>query len=57
MNPNERRSKTWNKIRDLTNNWDLPWVVLGDFNEIMLSHEKEGAILVHNHTCMPSVMY
>jgi hypothetical protein len=34
--------KTWDKLRELNANHNLPWVVIGDFNEIMFSHEKEG---------------
>jgi hypothetical protein len=33
---------TWDRIRALKNNSNLPWIILGDFNEIMFSHEKEG---------------
>jgi hypothetical protein len=38
----EDKYKTWDKLRELNNNSDLPWVVFGDFNEILFSHEKEG---------------
>jgi hypothetical protein len=38
----EDKYKTWDKLRELNNNSDLPWVVIGDFNEILFSHEKEG---------------
>jgi hypothetical protein len=34
--------KTWAKLRELKGNNDLPWVVIGDFNEIAFSHEKDG---------------
>jgi hypothetical protein len=34
--------KTWDKLRELHNQYDLPWVVIGDFNEICFSHEKDG---------------
>jgi hypothetical protein len=34
--------KTWDKLRDLHNQYDLPWVVIGNFNEICFSHEKDG---------------
>ena len=33
---------SWNDIRNLHNKGDHPWVDLGDFNEILLSLEKEG---------------
>jgi hypothetical protein len=38
----EHKYKTWDKIRELKNNSQLPWVILGDFNELLYSHEKEG---------------
>jgi hypothetical protein len=38
----EDKYKTWDKIRELKNNSNLPWILLGDFNEILFSHEKEG---------------
>jgi hypothetical protein len=34
--------KTWDKLRELHGQFQLPWVVLGDLNEIMFSHEKDG---------------
>uniref|UniRef100_A0A8R7RBD3 Endonuclease/exonuclease/phosphatase domain-containing protein n=1 Tax=Triticum urartu TaxID=4572 RepID=A0A8R7RBD3_TRIUA len=41
--PNWRdRNLSWDGIRNLHNKGDHPWVVLGDFNEILLSSEKEG---------------
>jgi hypothetical protein len=36
------RYKTWDKLHELKSNSSLPWVILGDFNEILYSHEKEG---------------
>jgi hypothetical protein len=33
--------KTFNKLRELNGQHNLPWVAIGDFNEIALSHEKE----------------
>jgi hypothetical protein len=36
--------KTWDKIRELNGNSNLPWVLIGDFNEILFSHEKEGGM-------------
>jgi hypothetical protein len=38
----EDKYKTWDRLRGLKNDSNLPWIVLGDFNEIMYSHEKEG---------------
>jgi hypothetical protein len=38
----EDKYKTWDKIRELNNQYVLPWVIIGDLNEILYSHEKEG---------------
>ncbi|XP_040960314.1 uncharacterized protein [Gossypium hirsutum] len=44
--PDERRrSDSWNLLRQLHHDQDLPWVVMGDFNEIMDSFEKKGGRL------------
>jgi hypothetical protein len=40
--PWEDKYKTWDKMRELKENSDIPWIVMGDFNEIAYSHEKEG---------------
>jgi hypothetical protein len=34
--------KTWDKMRELNGQYNLPWVVIGDRNEILFSHEKDG---------------
>ncbi|GMI64383.1 hypothetical protein HRI_000107600 [Hibiscus trionum] len=45
-NPVERlREDSWNLLRSLGENQSLPWLVMGDFNEILLSSEKEGGQL------------
>ena len=36
------RKLSWDNIRNLHNMGHHPWVILGDFNEILLSPEKEG---------------
>ena len=36
------RALSWDDIQNLYNKGDHPWVVLGDFNEILFSSEKEG---------------
>jgi hypothetical protein len=38
----EDKYKTWDRLRSLRNESNLPWVILGDFNEILYSNEKEG---------------
>jgi hypothetical protein len=34
--------KTWDKLHELKVHNDLPWMVIGDFDEIAFSHEKDG---------------
>ena len=34
--------KTWDRLRSIHQQNTLPWLVLGDLNEILYSHEKEG---------------
>lgn len=36
------KHRTWKRIRDLHAKGNLPWVVIGDLNEILYSSEKEG---------------
>ena len=38
------RNLSWDDIRNLHNKGDHPWVVLRDFNEILLSSEKREAM-------------
>jgi hypothetical protein len=38
----EDKYKTWDKIRELHAQCNLPWAIIGDFNEILFTHEKEG---------------
>lgn len=33
---------TWEALRTLHGQMSLPWLVLGDFNEILFNYEKEG---------------
>lgn len=41
----ERRHLSWRTLRDLHHQASIPWLVAGDFNEILYSHEKEGGNL------------
>jgi hypothetical protein len=36
------KDKTWRLICTLSSQLDLPWLCMGDFNEVLFSHEKEG---------------
>jgi hypothetical protein len=40
-----QKDKTWRLIRTLSGQSDLPWLCMGDFNEVLFSHEKEGGRL------------
>ncbi|WCJ41960.1 hypothetical protein M5689_022794 [Euphorbia peplus] len=37
-----RRFESWDMIRDLYANQSLPWVIIGDFNDLALQSEKRG---------------
>ncbi|XP_062013506.1 uncharacterized protein LOC133729894 [Rosa rugosa] len=37
-----RRNITWNLMRHLHSESDLPWIIVGDFNELLCSREKTG---------------
>ena len=36
------RYKTWDMLRSIVGANDLPWAVIGDFNEVLYSHEHDG---------------
>ena len=36
------RYKTWDMLRSIVGANDLPWLVMGDFNEVLYSHERDG---------------
>jgi hypothetical protein len=36
----QKKYKTWDKLRELNQNSNLPCAIIGDFNEILFSHEK-----------------
>ena len=38
----QKRFESWNKLRQLNNKYNLPWLCAGDFNEIARSSEKLG---------------
>lgn len=39
-----RRRTSWNLIRNLFENSNLPWCILGDFNDILAAEEKKGRV-------------
>jgi hypothetical protein len=53
----EDKYKTWDTLRDLNNSSELPWVVLGDFNEILFHMKKREGISDLNLICKAFVMY
>ncbi|GMI64491.1 hypothetical protein HRI_000118400 [Hibiscus trionum] len=38
----QNRAHTWNLLRQLDDMGDTPWLVIGDFNELLLAQEKTG---------------
>ncbi|KAM7255196.1 hypothetical protein ACFE04_020437 [Oxalis oulophora] len=40
-----RRNQSWSLLADLKNRSELPWIVGGDFNEIVSNDEKRGGCL------------
>ena len=38
----EDKHKTWDRMRRLHQNYSLPWLLMGDLNEIQFLYEKEG---------------
>lgn len=38
------RSRTWELLRNLARDSNLPWVVIGDLNNIAAQHEKKGGV-------------
>ncbi|KAH1098558.1 hypothetical protein J1N35_015479 [Gossypium stocksii] len=44
--PNVReKAKSWNLLRRLGQNNSLPWLVGGDFNDILYANEKQGGVV------------
>ncbi|KAL9440617.1 hypothetical protein AB3S75_019313 [Citrus x aurantiifolia] len=41
-----RRQASWNLLRSLSNSSSLPWVCIGDFNDLLAANEKRGQ---HEH--------
>ncbi|XP_019179165.1 PREDICTED: uncharacterized protein LOC109174381 [Ipomoea nil] len=37
-----QRGESWDLIRSLANKSDLPWVMIGDFNDLLFQYEKRG---------------
>jgi hypothetical protein len=46
---NQKLKETWRILRTLNNLYKKPWLCLGDFNEILFGHEKEGGSLGQNY--------
>lgn len=53
----EQKDRTWEALRSLHVRMNIPWIVLGDFNEILFHHEKEGGDQESSAICRPSVMH
>lgn len=37
-----RRHESWNLLRSLVKNDNVPWCIFGDFNDMMFAQDKEG---------------
>ena len=44
-----RRKLLWNDLCVVVINFNLPWLVIGDFNEVMSQNEKWGGRPINNH--------
>lgn len=38
----DEKHLSWSYLRGLHNNATTPWMIIGDFNEILVASEKEG---------------
>ena len=36
------REDSWSLLHDLSHHYSLPWICIGDFNEILRTEEKQG---------------
>ncbi|XP_074315649.1 uncharacterized protein LOC141651854 [Silene latifolia] len=41
---NEEKDLSWQLLRDLRGLSTLPWLIIGDFNQILYDHEKKGGV-------------
>ncbi|KAL6176485.1 hypothetical protein ACLB2K_053118 [Fragaria x ananassa] len=55
------RHLSWDLLRELADHSSLPWVIIGDFNEIVLDSEKDGGVprnstqMNRSHTALDDV--
>ncbi|GMI91034.1 hypothetical protein HRI_002772700 [Hibiscus trionum] len=41
----QNRAAAWNLLRQINDSPDIPWLIVGDFNEIAFLNEKEGGLV------------
>ncbi|KAL4196464.1 hypothetical protein AMTRI_Chr04g183360 [Amborella trichopoda] len=46
-----KRRILWEELKNLSCNYDIPWVIMGDFNAILLSSEKAGGNPPNRTSC------
>ena len=52
----EKKEETWRLLRNLHHQEKLPWVCMGDFNEILYNFEKQGVCPEHKYIWTAFVM-
>ena len=45
-NNQQERLMVWNQLRTIKEGMVIPWVVMGDFNEVLYPHERRGAEVI-----------
>ncbi|XP_073294463.1 uncharacterized protein [Primulina huaijiensis] len=49
LNTNCQKRMLWNELSDFGSNYHVPWMLLGDFNNVLSQEEKQGGLQVKNY--------